>query len=49
MKDFKFYSSWGYGDMKDFVFDYYRNLNQARIRTATVPASRPRRVGESHR
>lgn len=49
MKDFKFYSSWGHGDMKDFVFDYYRRLNQLRIQTATVPTTRPRRVAETHR
>ena len=26
MKDFKFYSSYGYGDMKDFVFGYYDRM-----------------------
>jgi len=49
MKDFNFYSSWGHGDMKDFVFDYYRKLNRQRIQTATIPPTRPRRVVESDR
>lgn len=49
MKDFKFYSGWGHGEMKDFVFDYYRRLNRQRIQTATLPATRPRRVVEAHR
>lgn len=49
MKDFKFYSSWGHGDMKDFVFDYYGNLNRVRTQTARQPGtSRPRVVQESN-
>ncbi len=38
MKDFKFYSRFGYGDMKDYVFDYYRRMAERR------PATRSRRV-----
>lgn len=42
MKDFKFYSGWGHGDMKDYVFDYYRGMNERRAQMA--PAARARRV-----
>jgi protein tyrosine phosphatase (PTP) superfamily phosphohydrolase (DUF442 family) len=42
MKDFKFYSSWGHGDMKDYVFDYYEKMNDRHARSA--PGDRPRRV-----
>ena len=43
MKDYKFYSSFGHGDMKDYVFDYYDKL---RVRRASlvVPASRFRQA-----
>jgi protein tyrosine phosphatase (PTP) superfamily phosphohydrolase (DUF442 family) len=47
MKDFKFYSSWGHGDMKDYVFDYYRMMTANRNKA--TPASRARRVVESDR
>lgn len=30
MKDFKFYSSGGYGEMKEYVYDYYRKLTERR-------------------
>lgn len=43
MKDFKFYSNFGYGDMKDYVFDYYRRMSERR------PASRSRRVVSDQR
>lgn len=49
MKDFKFYSSWGHGDMKDYVFDYYRKMTQTRLQNATAPANRPRRASEAER
>ncbi|MFN0084517.1 MAG: fused DSP-PTPase phosphatase/NAD kinase-like protein [Blastocatellia bacterium] len=42
MKDFKFYSNWGYGDMKNYVFDYYRRMPEQR--PAAMPAARGRRV-----
>ena len=48
MKDFKFYSSWGHGDMKDYVFDYYNQMMAKRI-PLTAPASRQRRVTEAGR
>jgi len=41
MKDYKFYSRFGYGDMKEFVFDYYDRLT-ARRAALTSPASRAR-------
>jgi protein tyrosine/serine phosphatase len=43
MKDFKFYSSFGHGEMKDYVFEYYDKL---RVRRASlvVPASRFRQA-----
>jgi protein tyrosine/serine phosphatase len=47
MKDFKFYSSWGHGDMKDYVFDYYRRMNDRSARL--TPAARARRVSISDR
>ncbi len=45
MKEFKFYSSWGYDDMKDYVFDYYRQMIQTR--THGAPATRARAVKNS--
>jgi len=44
MKDFKFYSSFGHGGMKDYVFDYYRRMTALRAQSAASPAARPRRV-----
>lgn len=32
MKNYKFYSSWGYGDMKDFVQDYYQKILEERAK-----------------
>lgn len=46
MKDFKFYSSWGHGDMKAYVFDYYNRM-LARRAAPPIPASRARRVTEA--
>jgi protein tyrosine/serine phosphatase len=43
MKDFKFYSNWGHGDMKDYVFDYYNRMLAKR----GAPASRARKVTEA--
>jgi protein tyrosine/serine phosphatase len=45
MKDFKFYSNWGHGEMKDYVFDYYRRMNDRNAQLA--PAARARRVSTS--
>jgi protein tyrosine/serine phosphatase len=41
MKDYKFYSRFGYGDMKEFVFDYYDRM-MARRAAIFTPASRAR-------
>ena len=49
MKEFKFYSIWGHGDMKDFVLDYFRKLTELQAQNASSPASRPRRVVEEVR
>lgn len=49
MKDFKFYSSWGHGDMKDYVFDYYRKMSETRWQNVTVPTTRARRGSEAER
>lgn len=40
MKDFKFYSRFGHGDMKDYVFDYYRKMTQARLQNAVASPAR---------
>jgi len=45
MKDFKFYSSWGHGDMKEYVFDYFNRMTEKRAQF--VPPARARRVAES--
>jgi protein tyrosine/serine phosphatase len=45
MKDFKFYSSWGHGDMKDYVFDYFSRM--AYKRAQFVPTTGARRAAES--
>jgi len=45
MKDFKFYSRFGYGDMKEYVFDYYNKM-VARRAALSAPASRARAAGE---
>lgn len=37
MKDYDFYTRWGHGDYKDYVYDYYRDL-QARPSKAVVAA-----------
>lgn len=47
MKDFKFYSRWGYGDMKDFVFDYFRGMRERPVQ-AGGGATRARRVTEGN-
>ncbi len=47
MKDFKFYSRWGYGEMKEYVFDYYEGLTARRAQL--TPATRARRVSEAGR
>ncbi len=44
MKDYKFYSSFGHGEMKDYVFDYYRGLLVRRVQPSTV--TRVRRVAD---
>lgn len=48
MKDFKFYSSFGHGEMKDYVFDYYRKMTELRAQNAAAPAARPRRVTDGN-
>ncbi|MGH9836211.1 MAG: fused DSP-PTPase phosphatase/NAD kinase-like protein [Blastocatellia bacterium] len=45
MKDFKFYSSWGYGDMKEYVFDYFNRMTDKRAQA--IPTTRARRAAES--
>lgn len=40
MKQFKFYSSWGHGDMKDYVYEYFRLMHERRAQIA-APASAP--------
>jgi len=47
MKDFKFYSSWGHGGMKEYVFDYYGKMAELRAQNAASPAVRSRRVSEA--
>jgi protein tyrosine/serine phosphatase len=43
MKDYKFYSSYGHGDMKEYVFDYFSRMMAKR--TSEPPrATRPRTV-----
>lgn len=40
MKDFDFYTSWGHGDFKDFVEDYWNKLQTARTQQpAAAPAA----------
>ncbi|MCI0524935.1 MAG: tyrosine-protein phosphatase [Acidobacteria bacterium] len=46
MKDFKFYKRWGYGDMKEYVFDYFNRMTDRRAQAAST---RARRVAESGR
>jgi protein tyrosine phosphatase (PTP) superfamily phosphohydrolase (DUF442 family) len=54
MKDYGFYSRFGHGMMKTFVFDYYQNLlaQQQSLPPASEPesssGSRARRVSEGH-
>lgn len=43
MKDYKFYSSYGHGDMKEYVFDYFNRM-MAKRATEPAQASRPRTV-----
>lgn len=43
MKDYKFYTRFGYGDMKEFVFDYYNKMTAKRAALLT-PASRVRQA-----
>ena len=39
MKNYNFYSSWGHGDMKDFVIDYAAKFKQANTTTSTAAAA----------
>jgi protein tyrosine/serine phosphatase len=48
MKDFKFYSSFGHGDMKDYVFGYYRKMTELRAQNPASPAARPRRITDGN-
>ncbi len=43
MKDFKFYSSFGHGEMKEFVFNYYNRMLAKRA-TPVAPALKPRQA-----
>ena len=43
MKDFKFYSSWGHGDLKDYVFDYYNRMAAKRA-ALSAPTARARQA-----
>jgi len=36
MKQYDFYTRWGHGAMKDYVYDYYRQLSQKRSQQATA-------------
>lgn len=49
MKDFRFYSSWGHGEMKYYVFDYYRKMNEIRAQNVITPTNGSRRTAESER
>ncbi len=48
MKDFKFYSSWGHGDMKDYVFDYFNRLAYKRAQAASTRAGRVAESGQDN-
>jgi protein tyrosine/serine phosphatase len=48
MKDFKFYSSWGHGDMKDYVFDYFSRLTYKRAQAASTRAGRVAESGQDN-
>jgi protein tyrosine/serine phosphatase len=48
MKDFKFYSSWGHGDMKDYVFDYFNRLAYKRAQAAPTRAGRVAESGQDN-
>ena len=39
MKDFDFYTSWGHGDFKDFVEDYWSKLQTANAHQPAAPAA----------
>lgn len=47
MKDFKFYSRFGYGEMKEFVFDYFRGMRERPVQ-ASGGSTRARRVTEGN-
>ena len=47
MKEFKFYSRFGYSGMKEYVFDYYGQMQERRAQTGG--ATRARRVTEGNR
>jgi hypothetical protein len=34
MKDYDFYTSWGHGDMKKYVEDYWRRIQADNVSTA---------------
>lgn len=40
MKDYKFYSTFGHGVMKDYVFDYYRKLSLNRLQRSDTSRAR---------
>lgn len=44
MKNFKFYSRFGHGEMKDYVYEYYRKIGERRLEADS--ALRARRVVE---
>jgi protein tyrosine/serine phosphatase len=39
MKDYDFYTSWGHGAMKDYVVDYWHNIQQGKIHTLASVAA----------
>jgi len=46
MKDFKFYSSFGHGDMKEYVFEYYNRMVAKRAALSTAASRAKQATGE---
>ena len=46
MKDFDFYTSWGHGDFKDFVEDYWNNVQAAKTHQPAAPAATAEAAGQ---
>jgi tyrosine-protein phosphatase SIW14 len=56
MKDYDFYTAWGHKEMKNYVYDYYRDLQMrhqsanaaAQLLTRIAPTARARAIAEMH-